>query len=140
MFGLYKNMSNYSLFLDDERKPFEVKWVDLPLVEWHIVRSYDDFENCIKRHGLPLRISFDHDLGKTSYQEFKRAWETDKQIKYDNITEKTGLDCAKWLTEYCLDKGLPLPEYYIHSMNPIGCDNIRSVLDSYKKVWDSRQQ
>ena len=31
------------LFLDDLRYPKEVKWIDIGLGPWEIVRSYDEF-------------------------------------------------------------------------------------------------
>lgn len=49
------------------------------------------------------------------------------------ILEKTGLECAKWLVELCMDKGLKLPKYLCHSQNPVGKDNILGYLDNYKK-------
>jgi len=51
--------------------------------------------------------------------------------------EKTGMDCAKWLVEYCLDSNLQLPEYTIQSANPVGKENITSLLENYKKHNDS---
>lgn len=49
--------------------------------------------------------------------------------------EKTGYECAKWLVEYCLDNDLDLPLCYVHSMNPVGKDNINNLLKNYN---DSR--
>ena len=42
------------------------------------------------------------------------------------------MECAKWLIEYCLDNNKNLPEYYVHSANPVGAKNIKSLLDSFK--------
>ena len=47
--------------------------------------------------------------------------------------EKTGLDCAKFLVEYCADENLPLPEYLAHSANPAGKENIEKFLENAKK-------
>lgn len=130
----------YNLFLDDDRSPQAVTWVELPLVEWVIVRNYDNFVRIITDFELPLRISFDHDLADKHYWEFHRAKETDGIIHYENLVEKTGYHCAKWLVNYCLDRKLPLPEYYIHSWNDIGAANIKSLLESYKKFYGSNQR
>ena len=54
-------------------------------------------------------------------------------LDYDNIKEKTGLDCAKFLVEYCADENQPLPEYLVHSANPVGKKNIESFLENAKK-------
>ena len=53
---------------------------------------------------------------------------------YPSFKEKTGYDCAKWLCDYCVENKLPLPEYFIHSMNPVGRENILSTLKSCEKV------
>lgn len=122
---------SYSLFLDDERLPKNVTWIVLPLVEWVIVRNYNEFVAHITKYGIPNRISFDHDLAKEHYEEGRRHnfWE----FNYDKVKEKTGFHCAKWLVDYCLDTGAKLPEWYTHSMNPVGCENINSLLHSFKK-------
>ena len=125
---------NYYLFLDDERVPADVTWINLPLVNWTIVRTYEEFVNAIQKNGIPAICSFDHDLGESAYREYFRANRFDKKINYDRIVEKTGMDCARFLANYCVDKNLPLPVYYLHSMNPMGCDNMRSVLESARKV------
>jgi hypothetical protein len=127
-------MSYYNLFIDDERKPKDVTWVNLPSVQWIIATSYEDFVRIISDNGLPEYISFDHDLGDSAYDECIRAYKNDNVINYDNITEKTGYDCAKWLAQYCVDKNLPLPVYFCHSMNGIGRTNIYSILESARKV------
>ena len=57
------------LFLDDLRNPKDVIWVNLPEVEWTVVRNYDDFVNTIIDKGVPTRISFDHDLADEHYRE-----------------------------------------------------------------------
>jgi len=128
----------YNLFLDDMRFPKEINWIELPLVEWMIVRNYNQFVQTIQKLGLPMRISFDHDLADEHYKEYQ--WLGDEKnvqskgkFRYDKIREKTGYDCAKYLIEYCMKYDLELPEYFIHSFNPIGKKNIISLLESYKK-------
>lgn len=50
------------------------------------------------------------------------------------FTEKTGYDCAKWFINYIIDIKLDLPKtILIHSMNPVGSANIKSLFDSYIK-------
>ena len=88
---MHTSNNYYNLFLDDDpsRIPHKLTWVMLPLVEWTFVRNYDEFVNHIKKHGIPACVSFDHDLGDTSYQEFHRANNSDGVINYDNIEERT---------------------------------------------------
>ena len=47
--------------------------------------------------------------------------------------EKTGLECAKWLIDYCIDNNQELPNYLCHSQNPVGKDNILGLLDNFNK-------
>ena len=94
------------IYLDDDRiyrNPEDDTWTR--------VYNYNEFVNQIKENGLPKIISFDHDLSE----------------------EKTGKDCANFLVDYCIDNDLDLPEYKVHSANPVGKENILGLLDNYKK-------
>ena len=106
------------LWLDDIRNPFVGDWLmqyapqftcDEGEVTW--VKSYDEFTKWIIENGLPDMIAFDHDLG----------------------TDKSGLDCTKWLVDYCMDNDMDLPQWTIQSANPVGADNINGMLNGYKK-------
>lgn len=116
------------LFLDDIRYPIEAyhytKQVIFLRKDWHIVRNYELFINRILEKGLPEMISFDHDLADEHYLE------PDSQ----EFVEKTGYDCAKWLVEYCMDNDADLPKFYCHSMNPVGKQNIESLLKNFKNL------
>ncbi len=112
---------SYHLFLDDERKPLGVKWVDLPAANWVIVRSYDQFVQTVTARGLPTFVTFDHDLGPESMAAVIKG-------EVYRGREKTGLDCAKWLVEKCLDEHAALPRWTVHSLNPIGRENIAEYL------------
>ena len=121
------------LFLDDIREPKEVYSyikADIYLLDyWVIVRNYDEFVNYIQKHGIPYMISFDHDLADINYNH-------QNNIDYDSYTEKTGYDCAKWLINYCLDNNLDLPTtILIHSMNIVGTENIKSLFNTYNKIY-----
>lgn len=74
------------------------------------VYSYEEFVDYLERKGLPDFISFDHDLGE----------------------DLSGYDCAKYLVEYCLTHQLPLPNYQVHSQNPVGKENIERLLDNFR--------
>jgi hypothetical protein len=119
-------MPHYNLFLDDQRTPEQVTWVKLPSVEWIVAKNYQDFVSSIMVHGLPAHISFDHDLA------YPEHYNTEQPIPYDSYREKTGYDCAKWLVEHCIVGKHPLPECYIHTMNPVGRVNIDGILKSYQ--------
>ena len=125
----------YNLFLDDFRQPSDAFWyTHNPIynkLQWDVVINYEQFIDTIERHYdllgiLPTIISFDHDLADVHYNH-----QTD--IPYDDMEEKTGYHCAKWLVDFCMDNELELPEYYAHSMNTVGRINILGYLDNYKK-------
>ena len=125
---------SYYLFLDDIRQPEEAFSYTKNLLylnkKWLVVKSYDEFIKCIEENGVPHTISMDHDLSYDHYnhQEF---------INYDEV-EKTGYHCAVWLIEYCMDNQLQIPSgVLIHSMNPVGSENIRSVFHTYNKYLSS---
>ena len=113
--------SQILLFLDDIRMPQDCviymnHSVELYLKEWTIVRSYGEFTKWIIEHGLPDVISFDHDLGDIT-----------------NDIELSGMDCAKWLVEYCMDNQTNLPQCIVHSQNPVGSANINGLFKSFLK-------
>lgn len=130
-----------NLFLDDIRQPRDACYlVTNPRIywdeEWIVVVNYDEFCNWIRLNGVPDVISFDHDLADFHYEykpeDYENMSEDEMNLKFGSM-EKTGLDCAKWLVEYCLDNGVNLPEYYVHSANPTGKENIQKYLDNAKK-------
>jgi hypothetical protein len=60
-------------------------------------------------HGLPEAISFDHDLGG----------------------EDNAMVYCRWMAETYYDS--KVPEYAVHSANPVGKLNIESFMNSWKK-------
>ena len=108
-------MSGYHLFIDDERDPPRDGNI------WHVARDWEDVMMALRIHGMPQFISFDHDLGDDTY---------------------TGHDIAKLLVELDMsaieqdDSDFALPQgfdFYVHSQNPVGRDNIEGILRSYMK-------
>ena len=85
-------------------------------LSWSIVKTFDEFVDFIDKNGLPNVISFDHDLA-----DFKDG------------REFTGMDCATWLTNYCMDNEVKLPLFFVHSDNTVGNENIRTLLSNFRK-------
>jgi hypothetical protein len=113
------------LYLDDVRTPKDA--------DWEVVRSYDEFTAHIRLHGLENYdlMSLDHDLGDTAMNEYYNNVHPNYTLDYNNITEKTGLDCAKFLVAESMTSGIPLPAIYVHSANPIGSANIMGYINNY---------
>lgn len=118
-------MNKYCLFLDDERNPSDVSWMDLPRPAggWSIVRSFEAFQATILARGMPAFISFDHDLGQHE----------------SGSLLPSGMDCAKWLVEFCMDTNARLPGYCVHSKNPSGKANIEGLFASFERQWSPRR-
>mgnify|MGYP003653653163 CR=1 FL=1 len=126
------------LWLDDVRNPFTFSdWLlqyapeyhydkELHSVEW--VKNYNEFTNWITINGLPTEIGFDHDLEPDQIigdiMDIKNC-----TMEYG----KTGMDCARWLTNYCMDEDVELPKWFVQSSNPAGRDNINGILNNFRK-------
>lgn len=80
-----------------------------PGSEWVVARSSNEAEVIIIKQGLPRFMSLDHDLGG----------------------DDTTMKFLKSMTE--LFPNGPVPEYYVHSANPVGKENIISYLESWKR-------
>lgn len=115
------------LYLDDVRTPLDPTW--------QVVRNYDEFVAHINLHGLDQYecISFDHDLGEEAMKEYYRNVKPNSILDYNNISEKTGMDCARWLVDESYRKGIKLPITYVHSANPVGAENIINYINNYYK-------
>jgi hypothetical protein len=115
------------IYLDDVRTPIDNDWI--------VVRNYDEFVNTIKSIGLDNveLISLDHDLGDTAMTEWHRNVYHNYALDYNNITEKTGMDCVKWLVNQWLD-GQPVVDVVIHSANAIGSANMMGYINNYKHI------
>lgn len=121
------------LFLDDVRKVTDIYEDDDNFI---VVKNYDEFVKYIKLNGLPDFISFDHDLADEHYNIGIDLYAKDKPLDYNLYKEKTGMECAKWLINYCLDNKLKLPKFKVHSANPAGRENILSILNNFKKFQE----
>ena len=118
-------MKKYNIYLDDVRVPKEPGWI--------LVKDYDQFVNKVMELGLENidTISLDHDLGDTAMREYFHNVAPNFTLDYNNIKEKTGLDCAKWLVELHMNQGGRFPTVYTHSANPIGSANIMGYVNNY---------
>lgn len=136
------------LWLDDIRDPLEEDWLAFSPISkpyklvW--VKSYKEFTQWILKNGLPEGICFDHDLGDEYH--WKETEEitpgtllpTQHEILYEDFkNELTGYHCAQWLINYHINNRafyeFTFPKWNIQSANSVGAENIKSVLNQYKK-------
>ncbi len=125
----------YILYLDDIRKP-TMTYPFMKDEDWVVVKSYDEFVQIITERGLPMMVSFDHDLADEHYPK-NNGVQTSAILPYEKYREKTGMDCAKWLVNHCMDNNLKLPKWNVHSANPVGAANITAYLDSFQRIQAS---
>jgi len=111
-------MTQYRLFIDDERFPVEDGKV------WIVARSSAEAILLFYNLGAPKYISFDHDLG-----------DKDTPIRYIDCLIDSALD----LIEMDVDPGLiRFPsEYFIHSQNPVGAANIDAKMKHFIHYLDN---
>jgi hypothetical protein len=124
----------YNIYLDDVRTPIpNTSTHDTP--EWTVVRSYDEFVAKITELGLEniALISLDHDLGDSAMKEWYTNVHKNYTLDYNNITEKTGMDCTRWLVEQWMN-GAPVCRVMVHSANAIGSANMMGYINNYKHI------
>lgn len=114
----------YKVFLDDVLNPSDVldRLSDSQYLHkyqepnWFVARSYEDFVSIIAKNYIEKKtlefVSFGHDLSK-------------------NTTDKTGLDCAAWLSAFSVELNQVFPTFEIHSSNPNGRNKIDSYINTF---------
>ena len=120
-----------NIYLDDKRLPSQSHNIAKGLGfrysysgAWLILRNFQDFTRIIdedfNKIGL---ISFDHDLAC-----------------FDPITkeELTGLDAVDYVIAYCLENDKKFPDWYAHTDNSVGRENIIGRITNYLKVVEKK--
>ena len=134
-------MDKKRIYLDDVRTPVSPnnEWVE-GIPEWTVVRNYEQFVDTVTYIGLENIeiISLDHDLGDTAMAEWHKNVYHNYTLNYDNITEKTGMDCTKWLVNQWLD-GAPVVDVVVHSANAIGSANMMGMINNYRHIHNLPQ-
>ena len=103
-----RQISNYKLFIDDERFPTKP--------DWFVARTSEQAITAIKNYGFPKEIAFDHDLGD----------------------DDTVINFLNFLSDYVIDNNIRIPKdfkYSIHSQNPVGKENIDSKMKQLLKYF-----
>jgi hypothetical protein len=110
-----------NLFLDDERRPEDVTWIDIGLGPWTIVRTQEEFEDYILTNGIPDKISFDNDLGDGNGE---------------------GRYCVQWLIDNILDGHVTFRPfvYIVHSKNNVAAEAISMKLEPFFNFMKNQNQ
>ena len=102
---------SYKLFLDDIR---DISYVypNYDKDNWIVARTFNSAKTIIQEK-FPYFISFDHDLGE----------------------DMSGYDFAKYIIEFDFDHDVIDGhfDFSVHSANPVGRENIESLLNRYLK-------
>lgn len=104
----------------------------IPLDDWKIVRSYNNFVTAIDYLGIPNVVSFDHDLTEECMELYMTNTRYTGFIEYDNLPKRTGWHCAKYLIEKCRELKVDFPKYFVHSANEYGTQNIKRLIEESK--------
>ena len=115
-------MNKINVFLDDIRMPNMSHNVSKGLgseysdkKKWIIVRDYFDFIDLVNERFNDIHlVSFDHDLAC-----------------YKDGVEYTGKTAVDYLIDYCLDNDKSFPNWYAHTDNTSGRQNIRGTILNY---------
>lgn len=111
---------NIRIYLDDLRPTPATLWVDryedTPRTYTHRCYTSQEAIDLLKT-GKVTFISFDHDLGAPE--------------------NGTGYDVARWIEKAVWAGHIPMPEYAIHSANPVGVKNIDAAMKSAERAWET---
>lgn len=109
-----KKAMNIYIYVDDIRsddrffKSLKGEWCPV------ICRSYEETVSILE-YGISAEdtvlIDLDHDLG----------------FDDEDGSEQNGYDICKYIVEH----QIPIAAFHIHSMNPVGCTNMRQLLTHY---------
>lgn len=106
------------IYLDDVRPtPAALagdRYEDVPRAYTHRCYTAQEAINLLKT-GVVEFISFDHDLGAPE--------------------NGTGYDVARWIEQAVWEGQIPMPDYDIHSANPVGARNIDRAMNSAMRAW-----
>lgn len=118
-------MTDYNMFLDDERFFEQVVWIDYSKyvrvqdLTWIVCRTVDEAKHQVLTRGLPKLLSIDHDLG----------------------LGETADDFAKWLMDQDIFGNIVMPNNFnciVHSKNPVGANNIDMRFKRYLRYKEEQ--
>jgi hypothetical protein len=137
-------LNKIKLFLDDYRTPNNcISYMHTRIghlnpiynEDWLVVKNYPEFIQAIDKHkGNISHISFDHDLADGHYHKNM----VEGNLNYDSEDfncddyNKTGYHAAKYFKNLYDKEKLEYPILFVHSMNPVGTENIINLFKNEK--------
>ena len=108
-----------------------IEWIDI-VYEYGYTKDniiiYDRTGNDPSRLNMYGTVIKSPNIGSNIYDIGRYIYEN-----YDNIEEKTGMDCTKWLVNQWLD-GAPVVDVVIHSANAVGSGNMQGYINNYRHI------
>ncbi|TXH10256.1 MAG: hypothetical protein E6R04_05655 [Spirochaetes bacterium] len=110
------------LFIDDERDPSFI--------------PQDILQNIISQHGQPIIARSVQECIDIAYKTHPTFISFDHDLGANPITGKseTVIEFLNPFLYHCINNNLPIPNFSIHSQNPVGTTNISSLIHSAKKA------
>jgi len=109
----------YKLMLDDLRDPVET--YGSYGKDMIVARTGLEARRIVQERGMPSELFLDHDLG----------------LKADGTADEAP-EFIKWLSQEYWDGEQPVPDYEVHSGNPIGKGNLKFDMDGWKRFAESQ--
>lgn len=108
-------MKKIALVLEDDEnriEEFKKRFNERSIID---VDFSDNYNDCISKLSINeyQLINMDHDLGH--------------QVFVDSSEENTGAGVARWILKN-KDKILGNPTFVVHSLNPVGSENIENII------------
>lgn len=135
------------LFIDDERQPKDVTWVQYESVDgFEVIRkaeTFVDFMQMVKAGNLPKVVSFDHDLqlGYTSEAEVPECIiDYADHHEISNRWEVTGKTMLEFMIDRLLDlvdageidaEDIKQIQVFFHTQNPVGRKNMEALWNGF---------
>ena len=85
----------------------------------------------LQEAGWTRARSFHEAIVKLELIEFKELSLDHDLASFYGYTELTGYHIVKWLVQRKQDGFYVPPKIYIHSANPVGCENMQAMIDRY---------
>ena len=133
-----KRELTYQIFIDDKLRPIDVfnkTFIPKYKEQFVVFKSFGEFVEYVQDHfkkdgSYPDFISFDYLLTDVQLQvtEDYSVYQNEESYK------DSGLECAKWIIDFCRRNNLPIPKYMVHDTNSSGKRKIDGVFKNPSSI------